>query len=66
MIVCSCCGRAFDPDRSPQACAGCALLMKNCGKVRCPRCGYENQRPLRDAFKGLRDRLRRMRHVARH
>lgn len=66
MMICSCCRRVFDPDQSRGACAGCALLTDGCGKVRCPHCGYENQRPLEDAFKGLRDRLRRWRNVARN
>ena len=50
MIRCALCHREYEADQSAQACASCVLLTQGCGKVKCPYCGYENQRPLKDAF----------------
>lgn len=58
MMTCTYCRRLFDPDRVPSACAGCALLTDGCGRAKCPHCGYENQRPLKDAYKGLMERVK--------
>jgi hypothetical protein len=58
MILCAYCQRRFDPDRTRSVCAGCVLLTNGCGRARCPHCGFENQRPLKDAYKGLMGRLR--------
>ena len=37
---CGMCGLEFRPEEGEQACGGCPLV-RNCGLVRCPRCGYE-------------------------
>lgn len=58
MILCLMCGREYDVDQSAGACASCTLLTQGCGKVKCPNCGYENQRPLRDALVMTVDRWR--------
>lgn len=50
MIRCALCHREYEADQSAGACASCSLLTQGCGKVKCPYCGYENQRPLKDAF----------------
>ena len=50
MIRCALCRREYDPGQAAGACASCALLTQGCGKAKCPYCGYENQRPLKDAF----------------
>lgn len=42
-IRCSLCGAHFDPDQEVTACQVCPLggLIRRCGLVRCPRCGFE-------------------------
>jgi uncharacterized Zn finger protein (UPF0148 family) len=40
MVHCDFCGYDFDPGCAGQSCQGCPLV-KNCGKILCPRCGYE-------------------------
>ncbi|MCL4560768.1 MAG: hypothetical protein M1281_09155 [Chloroflexi bacterium] len=40
MVHCDFCGYDFDPGCAEQSCQGCPLV-KTCGKVICPRCGYE-------------------------
>ncbi|HEX9029637.1 MAG TPA: hypothetical protein VF823_10730 [Anaerolineales bacterium] len=40
MIRCDFCGLEFDPACAGQSCQGCPLV-RNCGKLACPRCGYE-------------------------
>lgn len=42
-MKCSFCGFEFDPSQR-EACPACPLSA-NCGKVCCPRCGYEAVRP---------------------
>ena len=40
---CDFCGFEFDPTcdaSAPDGCSGCPLV-NNCGKIVCPRCGYE-------------------------
>jgi len=59
---CALCGRDFEPDEGQEACRACALVSAGCGKARCPHCGYENQRPLRDAWSALRERWRGLTH----
>lgn len=56
MIECAMCRKSFDPkgEETMNACQGCSLLGTGCGKVRCPYCGYENQRPLKDAREKLK------------
>lgn len=44
---CAFCGLEFRDQDSRTACQSCALLrlnrgMRSCGRLRCPRCGYEN------------------------
>ncbi|KUK52356.1 MAG: Putative iron-dependent repressor [Desulfotomaculum sp. 46_296] len=39
MNKCSFCGYEFS-DEAAQSCAGC-FLRRFCGKLKCPRCGYE-------------------------
>jgi hypothetical protein len=43
---CGFCGLEFDPADSEPVCSGCPLRA-GCGKVRCPRCGYEMPPPAR-------------------
>jgi hypothetical protein len=54
------CRRSYDTDQSAGACASCTLLTEGCGKVKCPYCGYENQRPLKDATTKWLDLFRRL------
>lgn len=61
MIECAMCRRSYDADQSAGACASCTLIADGCGKVKCPYCGYENQRPLRDAAVKWVDVFRRLR-----
>lgn len=61
-MVCAGCGRAFEPDGEQAACRSCALLAAGCGRVRCPFCGYENQKPLKDAWSALVARWRNLVH----
>jgi hypothetical protein len=63
VIECAMCRRVYDPDQSAGACASCTLLTEGCGKVKCPYCGYENQRPLRDAANKWFDLFRKLRGV---
>ena len=65
MIECAMCRKSYDPEKSASACAGCTLLTQGCGHSRCPFCGYENQRPLKDAtlrWGNLFQRLRGAKH----
>ncbi len=55
------CRRHYDADQSAGACASCTLIAEGCGKVKCPYCGYENQRPLKDAALKWIDVFRRLR-----
>jgi hypothetical protein len=55
------CRRSYEADQSAGACASCTLIADGCGKVKCPYCGYENQRPLRDAAVKWVDVFRRLR-----
>ena len=65
MIHCAMCQRYYEADQSAVACASCTLLTKGCGRVRCPYCGYENQRPLKDAATGFVSRWKEMLHGSR-
>lgn len=60
MIECALCRRTFDADQSGGACASCTLVTRGCGKVKCPYCGYENQRPLKGVTNGWLDLFRRL------
>lgn len=41
-MKCGFCGYEFDEgDEGVKACSGCPMSGR-CGKVKCPRCGYEN------------------------
>ncbi len=60
------CRKKYDEDQTQGACASCTLLMHGCGKVRCPHCGYENQRPLKDAFGQMKSRWKEILHGSRH
>ena len=66
MIECAMCRRNYDPEKSGSACAGCTLLTQGCGHSRCPFCGYENQRPLKDAATGFLARWRERVNGSRH
>ncbi|BAS26594.1 hypothetical protein LIP_0737 [Limnochorda pilosa] len=47
MVQCSICGLRFDPDQEVSACQVCPLggLIRRCGLVRCPNCGFEQPAP---------------------
>ena len=66
MIRCAMCQREYDADQKAGACSSCSLLTQGCGKVKCPHCGYENQRPLRDALSMTLDKWREIFHGPRH
>ena len=66
MIECAMCRRLYDADQSGGACASCTLMAEGCGKVKCPHCGYENQRPLKDAATRFLERWKELLHGARH
>jgi uncharacterized Zn finger protein (UPF0148 family) len=40
MTRCNFCGFEFDVACTSSGCSACPLV-KNCGKIVCPRCGYE-------------------------
>jgi len=60
VIECALCRKMFDPEMSNAACASCTLIAAGCGKVKCPHCGYENQRPLKDVATKWLDVFRRL------
>jgi len=39
-MKCGMCGYEFEAEEAETSCGGCPLV-KGCGLVRCPRCGYE-------------------------
>ncbi|MBI2437240.1 MAG: hypothetical protein HYV36_00290 [Lentisphaerae bacterium] len=39
-MKCALCGQVFDQAARAGACANCSML-KNCGLLRCPNCGFE-------------------------
>ncbi|WP_422447892.1 hypothetical protein [Thermoanaerobacterium sp. DL9XJH110] len=44
MIKCGFCGYEFDENsREAAGCRGCPMSGR-CGKIKCPRCGFENVR----------------------
>lgn len=45
MITCSFCGNVFDENENTKSCSGCPM-SKNCNKVKCPKCNFENTKPL--------------------
>ena len=40
MIKCNFCGFEFTEEESKKSCSSCPF-SKNCGKYKCPNCGYE-------------------------
>ena len=40
-MICSFCGRKFDEKSATKQCGRCAIRLE-CGKVKCPYCGYES------------------------
>lgn len=62
-MECALCRLPFDPAAVDEGggCAGCGLAGTACGKVKCPRCGYENTKPLPDARAAFREFWRRVR-----
>lgn len=61
-MICPFCGLKYDEAQAAEACGSC-VLASNCGRVRCPRCGYEDVRPSRLA-RSLAGRHRRRRRGA--
>jgi len=45
-LNCPFCDHDYDEEEAAAACRPC-VLAANCGRVRCPRCGYEDVRPSR-------------------
>jgi len=43
-MKCSLCGMEFSREDARSCCSGCGL-MKNCGLVKCPNCGFESAGP---------------------
>lgn len=39
-MKCGMCGYEFEAEEAERSCGGCPLV-RGCGLVRCPRCGYE-------------------------
>ncbi len=68
MIECALCRKMFDPKsiEAQGACQGCSLIGTGCGRVRCPYCGYENQRPLKEARERFKKLWRGFGHAAPH
>ncbi len=46
MITCSFCGYEFDEKETVKSCSSCPM-NKNCGKIKCPNCNFENPKPLK-------------------
>jgi hypothetical protein len=40
-MICSFCGRTFDEELARKQCNHCTSFVE-CGKAKCPYCGYEN------------------------
>jgi hypothetical protein len=40
-MICAFCGRTFNEESAKEQCDRCTPLVE-CGKVKCPYCGYEN------------------------
>jgi len=40
-MICSFCGRTFNEESAPKQCGHCNPLVE-CGRVKCPYCGYES------------------------
>ncbi|ADL06961.1 hypothetical protein [Thermosediminibacter oceani] len=54
-MKCGFCGYEFDEEeRGARTCGGCPMSGR-CGKVKCPRCGYEMVKPS-GLFKWLKRR----------
>jgi rubredoxin len=66
VIECAMCRLEFDPSApgADQVCGACSLVGTGCGKTKCPRCGYENPRPLPDAREAFRTFWRTLTHAA--
>jgi len=45
-VRCPFCSHEYDEREAASACGSC-VLSANCGRVRCPNCGYEDVRPSR-------------------
>lgn len=60
-MICAFCGHEYEETEGAAACRSC-VLAANCGRIRCPRCGYEDVRPSRigRALGGRRRRMRKM------
>ena len=59
-MKCPMCGIEFDEKQGKSACAGC--VMKGCGMVKCPNCGYESVLEAKSlkSIKGLKEKLSRL------
>jgi len=40
-VKCQLCGMEYRESDGVRACRGC-MMSRNCGRLKCPRCGYEN------------------------
>lgn len=40
-MICSFCGKRFDEESAREHCGRCTIIAQ-CGKAKCPYCGYEN------------------------
>ena len=57
-MACGMCGRRFNPATPQESCGACPL-GSCCGMARCPHCGYENPRPIKDFIPALKRVFRR-------
>ena len=46
MITCTFCGYNFSEEDADKSCSGCPM-SKSCNKLKCPKCNFENVRPLK-------------------
>ena len=67
MVHCDFCGYDFDPACAGQSCQACPLV-DHCGRINCPRCGYEilPEAKLVGWVRALRDKFQKKADVRKH
>jgi len=58
-MICCYCGRKFDEEMAWKQCSRCTLVAE-CGKVKCPYCGYESPKEPRSLkwLKRIKDKMK--------